>query len=162
VAGVHGVDPMLPPEATVARVLKEMEGAALVHLAAHGRLVADNPLFSDVLLADGPLLAYDVERLDRAPHTVVLAACDSARSVVCAGDELLGLGAVFLGGGTAQLVAPMLPVPDVETEEIMVTFHRLIAAGAGAADALVQTRAQVAEDVGAAAAASFVVLGAGV
>jgi CHAT domain-containing protein len=161
VADVHGVEAMLPPEATVARVLKEMEGAALVHLAAHGRLVADNPLFSDVLLADGPLLAYDVERLDRAPHTVVLAACDSARSVVCAGDELLGLGAVFLGGGTAQLVAPMLPVPDMETEEIMVTFHRLLAAGHGAAEALVRTRAEVAEEVGAAAAASFVVLGAG-
>ncbi|NYJ07968.1 CHAT domain-containing protein [Petropleomorpha daqingensis] len=162
VGDVHGVEPMLPPEATVARVLKEMEGAALVHLAAHGRLVADNPLFSDVLLADGPLLAYDVERLDRAPHTVVLAACDTARSVVCAGDELLGLGAVFLGGGTAQLVAPMLPVPDVETAEIMGTFHRMLAAGSGAADALVRTRAQVGEDVGAAAAASFVVLGAGV
>jgi CHAT domain-containing protein len=158
---VHGTDAMVPPEATVARVLKEMEGAALVHLAAHGRLVADNPLFSDVLLADGPLLAYDVERLDRAPHTVVLAACDSARSVVCAGDELLGLGAVFLGGGTAQLIAPMLAVPDAETEEIMLTFHRLLAAGHGAADALVRTRAQVGEDVGAAAAASFVCLGAG-
>jgi hypothetical protein len=56
----------------------------------------------------------------------------------------------------------MLPVPDMETEEIMVTFHRLLAAGSGAAEALVRTRAQVAEDVGAAAAASFVVLGAGI
>ncbi|WP_448623608.1 CHAT domain-containing protein [Geodermatophilus sp. URMC 64] len=162
VAAVHGAAALLPPEATVRRVLGAMEGASLVHLAAHGRLAADNPLFSDVLLADGPLLAYDVERLDRAPHTVVLAACDSARSVVCAGDELLGLGAVFLAGGTAQLVAPVLPVPDEETEAIMVAFHRLVADGVPAADALVRTREQLGgDDRAAAAAASLVCLGAG-
>src|SRR4051794_13908378 len=161
VAAVHGTDALVPPEATVQRVLKEMAGASLAHLAAHGRLAAHNPLLSDVLLADGPLLAYDVDRMGAAPHTVVLAACDSARSVVCAGDELLGLGAVFLGAGAAQLVAPVLPVPDAETGEIMLTFHRLLAAGVPAADALVRTRATVAQEVGAAAAASFVCLGAG-
>ncbi|MGY1603702.1 CHAT domain-containing protein [Geodermatophilus sp. SYSU D00815] len=161
VAALRGADPLLPPEATVQRVLKEMEGASLVHLAAHGRLAAHNPLLSDVLLADGPLLAYDVERLDRAPHTVVLAACDSARSVECGGGELLGLGAVFLGAGTAQLVAPVLPVPDEETGEVMRILHGHLAAGRPAAEALVRTRAAVADDVSAAAAASFVCLGSG-
>src|SRR4051794_2686837 len=68
---LHGVRPLLPPHATVERVLAGIEGAALVHLAAHGRLVAHNPLFSDLLLSDGPLVACDVERVQRPPHTVV-------------------------------------------------------------------------------------------
>ncbi len=161
VADVHGVRPLLPPDAGVDQVLAGMEGAALVHLAAHGRLAAHNPLFSDVLLADGPMLAYDVERLQRAPHTVVLAACESARSVVCAGDELLGLGSVFLAAGTCQLIAPVLPVRDAETVAVMVAFHRLLAAGRSAADALATVQAKLADDAVAAAAVSFVSLGAG-
>jgi len=147
--------------ARVRDVLAALDGARLAHVAAHGEFRVDNPLFSCLHLGDGPLTAYDLQRLRRPPSVLVLSSCESGLTGVGAGDELLGLGAVFLGGGSAQLVAPMLPVPDAETEEIMVTFHRLLAAGHGAAEALVRTRAQVAEDVGAAAAASFVVLGAG-
>jgi hypothetical protein len=33
--------------------------------AAHGRLSAENPLFSEIALADGPLIAYDLEQLPR-------------------------------------------------------------------------------------------------
>lgn len=162
IAGVHGIRPMLPPSATVEAVLGAIDGAALVHLAAHGRLAAHNPLFSDLLLSDGPLLAYDVERLHRAPHTVVLAACESGRSVVYAGDELLGLSTMFLAQGTRQLVAPILPVLDAETTPVMVAFHRLVAAGQPAADALATAQQQVSGDEAVeAAAASFVCLGVG-
>lgn len=162
IAAVHGVRPMLPPAATVEAVLGAMDGAALVHLAAHGRLAAHNPLFSDLLLADGPLVAYDLERLHRTPHTLVLAACESGRSVVCAGDELLGLSATFLAEGACQLVAPVLPVLDAETTPVMVAFHRQIATGRPAAEALATAQQQVSDDEAvAAAAASFVCLGAG-
>ena len=88
------------------RVLRALDGAALVHLAAHGRLAPHNPLFSELTLADGPLFAYDIEQLADAPHTVVLAACESGRSVVCAGDELLGLAAMFLARGRASSSRP--------------------------------------------------------
>ena len=163
VAAVHGVRPLLPPHTTVERVLAELEGAALVHLAAHGRLVAHNPLFSDLLLSDGPLVAYDVERVQRPPHTVVLAACDSARTVVCAGDELLGLSATFLAAGTSQLVATVLPVLDAEATPVMVALHELLAAGMAPAEALATAQLRVSgeDDAVRAAAACFVCMGAG-
>jgi tetratricopeptide (TPR) repeat protein len=163
VATVHGVRPLLPPETTVDRVLGEIEGAALVHLAAHSRLVAHNPLFSDLLLSDGPLVAYDLERVQRPPHTVVLAACDSARTVVCAGDELLGLSATLLAGGTSQLVATVLPVLDTEAAPVMVALHQLLAAGVAPAEALAtaQRRMSGEDDAVRAAAACFVCMGAG-
>ena len=68
-----------------------MAGAALAHLAAHGRVRSDNPQFGSLRFHDGPLMIYDLERLDRAPHTVIVAACDAGRPVVPVGDELLGL-----------------------------------------------------------------------
>ena len=161
VAAVHGVTPMLAADATADRVLRALDGAALVHLAAHGRLAPHNPLFSELTLADGPLFAYDIEQLADAPHTVVLAACESGRSVVCAGDELLGLGAMFLARGTSQLVASPLPVPDAETAPLMTAFHRRLAAGVPVAEALARPRSSCAGGTPDVAVAGFVCVGSG-
>jgi tetratricopeptide (TPR) repeat protein len=159
VASIHGTKPM--PDATATAVLDGLAHAHLAHLAAHGTLSAQNPLFSSLLMADGPLVGYDLERLPRLPDTVVLAACDSGRSVVLAGDELLGLGVTFLGRGTASLVASVVPVPDAETAPLMVALHRELAGGQSPAAALAAAqRAVPADDLAAvAASAGFVCLG---
>jgi len=165
VAAIHGATALVDDDATVDVVLAALAGADVAHLAAHGRLSADNPLFSDLLLADGPLVVYDVERLASVPHTVVLAACDSGRSVVRTGDELLGLSATFIGRGTAALVASVLPIPDAETAPLMVAFHRRLAGGAPPAVALAAAQLDLAggsaDPATLAAAAGFVCLGSG-
>jgi tetratricopeptide (TPR) repeat protein len=164
VAALYGVEPMLGAAATVERVLAALDGAAMVHLATHGRLAYHNPLFSHLQFANGPFFAYDVERLLRAPHTVVLAACESGRAVVWAGDELLGLGAVFLARGTNQLVASPLPVPDAETAPLMTALHRHLASGRPVAEALSAAQEEIRRDGDTrsqVAAASFVCIGSG-
>src|SRR5206468_3039136 len=90
-----------------------------------------------------PLFVHDLERVAPLPHTVVLAACDSGRNAVLAGDELLGLGGTFLAGGTAQLVASVVPVPDHETGTLMAALHREIIAGRVPAAALDGCRRRV-------------------
>ncbi|MCA1657179.1 MAG: CHAT domain-containing protein, partial [Actinobacteria bacterium] len=60
--------------AEVAPVLSVLDGAALAHVAAHGRFRADNPLFSCLELFDGPLTVYDLESLGSAPRVLVLSA----------------------------------------------------------------------------------------
>jgi CHAT domain-containing protein len=129
----------------------------------HGRLSADNPLFSSLQLADGPLMVYDLEQLPRVPPTVVLAACDSGRHVVYAGDELLGLAATFLAKGAQQLVASVMPVPDAATAPLMVALHERLAAGLAPANALAAAQQTVRRGGPAemAAAAGFVCVGAG-
>ena len=163
VAAIYRTTALVGAAATSAAVTAALDGAALVHLAAHGQVRVDNPLFSSLLLEDGPLTVYDLERLEQAPATVVLAACDSARSVIRAGDELLGLSVTFLSQGTRQLVGSVISVPDAETTPLMVAFHRLLAAGHPAATALARSQQQVgSEDTRAmAAAAGFVCIGAG-
>ncbi|HZM53552.1 MAG TPA: CHAT domain-containing protein, partial [Acidimicrobiales bacterium] len=150
-------------DATVAAVSAAMDGAALVHVAAHGRLRSDNPLFSSLLMVDGPLTVYDLERLGRPPHHVVLAACEAALPHVISIDEVLGLAAALLAQGTTSLIAPVISVVDQETVPLMLNYHAKIRAGRSAAEALaiVQTEAAAHGHAYWASAAAFVCMGAG-
>ncbi|MBO3752955.1 CHAT domain-containing protein [Streptosporangiaceae bacterium NEAU-GS5] len=164
VAAIHSAPALVEEAASARAVLAAMDGARLVHVAAHGRLHATNPLFSSLRLADGPLTVYDLEQVRHAPQLVILAACDSGRSVVQAGDELMGLSATFLALGTRTIIASVIPVPDAETATLMVAVHKLLAAGHSAAAALAQAQKQVLSEDNktptAAAAAGFVAMGA--
>jgi hypothetical protein len=161
VAAVHHVAALTGTAATAEAVTARLEGARLAHLAAHGHIHPNNPLFTSLTLADGPLTGYDVERLRQAPQLVVLAACDVGRSTVRPGDELLGLSAAFLALGTQHVIASVVPVPDAETAPLMIAFHRLLAAGVPAATALARAQAQLSHGHPAAiaAAAGFVSIG---
>jgi CHAT domain-containing protein len=95
--------------------------------------------------------------------TLVLAACDSGRPVVCAGDELLWFSASLLSLGAQQLVGSVVPIPDAETAPLMVAFHRQLAAGQHAAGALSTAQRELASEGSRAmaAAAGFICIGAG-
>jgi tetratricopeptide (TPR) repeat protein len=149
--------------ASVAAVRKGMGEASVAHLAAHGRFRDDNPLFSSLRFADGPLTLYDLQSLPGVPHLVLMAACDAGSSATRPGGELLGLAAGLLTLGTAALIAAHGPIHDGATAELMVGLHRLLRSGAvpAAALAAVQDRAADAEPRIQAAAASLVCLGAG-
>src|SRR5262249_26447156 len=100
--------------ATASAVAAALDGAGLAHIAAHGHFRSDQPLLSELRLADGPLTVYDLENLTEAPGTIVLASCDAGLSEVLPGDELMGLAACLLAQGTVSLIAPLLPVPDAD------------------------------------------------
>jgi CHAT domain-containing protein len=154
-AGLHpGATTLRGGEATAAAALKALDGAALAHLACHGRFRADSPLFSSLELADGPLNVYELQTLRRAPETVVLSACDLAVSGLQPGDELLGLAAALLSLGTRTIIASVVPVPDAAAKRLMVAFHRRLLDGDSPAAAL--ARAQQG-----AAVPGFVCLGSG-
>ncbi|HEV8172745.1 MAG TPA: CHAT domain-containing tetratricopeptide repeat protein [Actinoplanes sp.] len=162
VGAMHRTTPLVDGDATVGAVTRAMNGAGLAHIAAHGRVQPQNPLFSSLMLADGPLTVYDVERLERVPRMVILAACDSGRTVVRAGDELLGISATLLSRGARQVVASVVPVPDVETAPMMIAFHELLLDGLPAPPALAEVQKRFAgeDSAAAAAAAGFVCVGA--
>jgi len=164
IAGLYPDSTLLRGEAaTVAALTASLEGAAMLHLAAHSQLRSDNPLFSSLMLADGPFTVYEIERLARPPHHVVLAACETGRLQMVAGEEIIGIGAALLGGGTATFVAPLIPIPDMATVPLMRSYHEGLLMDRSPADALAQAQAQVdkADAAGRAAAAGFVCLGAG-
>lgn len=115
------------PAATAEAVRRASQGAALAHVAAHGEFREDNALFSHLRLADGPLVAYDLEELSPPPHTVVLSACDIGRTG--GGDGTLGMVGVLLGLGTATVIASVTPVRDDDARPFMTELHTGLRAG---------------------------------
>jgi hypothetical protein len=155
-----GAERLVASAATAAAVTAAIDGAHLAHIACHGHFRADNPLFSHLRLADGPLTVYDLEGLGTAPHRVVLSACESGLSGVAPGDELMGLAASLLALGTASLVASVVPVADEATRALMIDFHGRLGGGQGPAAALAGAQ-EAAGGRHLAAAAGFVCFGAG-
>jgi tetratricopeptide (TPR) repeat protein len=146
--------------ATVEASLEALDGAALAHVAAHGHFRQDSPLFSSLILADGPLLVHDLHRLKRPPHRVVLSACESGELAPVGAQELLGLSAALLSMGTAGVVSSLGEVDDAATVQVMVALHASLREGHGLGEALLAARQAAAGDqVLEATAASYTVLG---
>jgi len=101
-------------ESTVESTLQGLEGAGIAHIAAHGHVHPENPLFSHLELADGPLYGYDIARIEHPPEIVVLSACES------------GLARAFLDAGTRAVIAGVLPLPDAPVKKAMAEVHRLM------------------------------------
>jgi hypothetical protein len=148
--------------ATAGHVLAALDGCWLAHVAAHGTFRADNPLFSSLQLDDGQLTVYEIEGMNRAPHRLVLSACESGRAAPAGADELLGLASSLMPMGTAGIVAAVVPVSDRATVPVMRSLHRRVAGGAGFPDALRMARADAADrgdPLALATACSFVAVG---
>ena len=148
--------------ATAARVLSAIDGARLVHIAAHGTFRADSPLFSALQLDDGPLTVYDLERLRRGPRHLVLSSCDSGVVAPAGADEVLGLASSLIPLGTAGIVASVVPVNDLAVVPLMVALHRELRGGASLAEAVRDARrASESDAIALATGWSFICLGAG-
>ncbi len=133
-------------DATVPRVLAELDGAGLAHIAAHGTFRTDGPMFSALRMADGPLIVHDFERLGRSPYRIILSCCDTARFATVGADELLGLVTALLPLGTAGVVACSAPVNDAAVVPLMLALHEGLAAGLPLPEALRDARAAMPDD----------------
>jgi tetratricopeptide (TPR) repeat protein len=149
-------------DARTSEVLRAMDGAWLVHIAAHASFRSDNPMFSALHVDDGPLTVHDLGRLRRAPYRVVLSACESGLGAAAGSDELLGLASALVPLGTASLLASVVPVNDEATVPLMLTVHEQLRAGRTLAEALRVARLRAGDQpIARATAAAFVALGAG-
>jgi CHAT domain-containing protein len=116
---------LAPGRATSTALLAAADGASLLHVACHGVFRSDNPLFSNLRLADGPLAVHELEGLGRSPTTVVLSACDSGLTEPRPVNEWMGMATALLTLGTRSLVASLMPVPDAKpTLVLMESLHR--------------------------------------
>jgi tetratricopeptide (TPR) repeat protein len=133
-----GCKVLLAEAATVNETLRSLDGVPLGHLAAHGHHDRENVLFSRLDLADGPLMAYDIQQLAAAPRHVVLSSCDVGRTVVRPGEEILGFTAALLYVGTTTVISSVTRVADTAAVGTMTAYHRQLAARASPAEALAQ------------------------
>jgi hypothetical protein len=151
-----GAPVLLGADATAASVSELAGRVDVLHVAAHGRHSAENPLFSGLELVDGPWFGYDIDQLPAVPDVVLLSACEVGRSSVRWGEELIGMTAAWLHAGARCVVASPAAVNDDAAHDALVRVHEALAAGTDPASALAGTVSAVTTDT---APAPFVCFG---
>ncbi|HEX5087468.1 MAG TPA: CHAT domain-containing protein [Nocardioides sp.] len=137
---------LLGLEATAPAVSELAGRVDVLHVAAHGRHSAENPLFSGLELVGGPWFGYDIDQLPAVPDIVLLSACEVGRSTVRWGEELIGMTAAWLHAGARCVVASPAAVNDHAAHDALVRVHEALAGGADPASALAGTVAAVTPD----------------
>jgi len=139
--------PVLAGGDATAAAVSELAGRVdVLHVAAHGRHSAENPLFSGLELVDGPWFGYDIDQLPAVPDVVLLSACEVGRSSVRWGLELIGMTAAWLHAGARRVVASPAAVNDAAAHDVLVRVHEALAAGTDPATALAGTVSAVTTD----------------
>lgn len=131
----HG-QAIVESHATKSVLMTSAESSQILHLAAHGDFRADNPLFSGLALADGWLSTLDIFGLRLQASLATLSACQTGRSVIGGGDELLGLMRAFLAAGVPSLLLTLWTVEDRSTAKLMAAFYKSLKQGRSRAGAL--------------------------
>jgi tetratricopeptide (TPR) repeat protein len=134
-------------DASCAATAGRLAHAGVVHLAAHGTHEPDNPLFSSVRLADGPLFAHELDGTDLAGAVVVLSACEVGRSTSRVGGEPLGLTSVLLRHGASAVIAAVAPLRDDVAVRVMPALHTALRDGLRPGRALARAVADEPEPV---------------
>ncbi len=131
-------------DATVAAVTRLASDVDVLHIAAHGRHAAENPLFSGLELHDGPLFGYDLDQMTTVPRVVILSACEVGRSSVLWGEESLGMTRAWLHAGAQCVVAAPVVVADDAACELLADLHAGLTEGRTPAEALAEASARTA------------------
>jgi CHAT domain-containing protein/tetratricopeptide (TPR) repeat protein len=130
-------------DATEDRLKAEAAGGRILHLATHGIVNDASPMYSQIILArgkdstdDGILEAWEIMDMDLNADLVVLAACDTARGRVSAGEGMIGLSWAFFVAGCPSTLVSQWSVEAASTTDLMLEFHRNLRAGVAKPEAL--------------------------
>lgn len=138
-----GTHPLLGP-AAIREVFLDRAGACeIVHFAGHAVADLDSPASSKLLFSpanrrqgSGALMAREVGEMSFAfTRLLVLGACSTAGGSAT-GEGIDGLAHPFLAAGVPGVVASLWRVEDAPAAELLVAFHRELAAGRDAMRAL--------------------------
>jgi CHAT domain-containing protein len=151
---LYGVTPLMRHHATRQRLFEQAGSASIVHLAAHGRFNASEPLESFIAQASDPNQQQDGRLTVREVYNrlrlrlpladlVVLSACQTNVGEVGKGDEVVGLTRAFIFAGTPSVIATLWNVNDHATGLLMEQFYTFLRAGSSKVIALQQAQQAV-------------------
>lgn len=120
---------LLNEQATAQALLNEGKHYRIVAFLGHAVFNQQYPMASYLRMADRNLRASEILQSLRL-HTdlVILAACESGRSNVLRGDELMGLSRALLYAGTPSLLVTLWKVHEVPTRLLIEKFFEELSA----------------------------------
>jgi CHAT domain-containing protein len=132
VAGtVPAPDVLMGADATHEALRRLAPRSRFIHMATHGVFRADNPMFSAIMLGDGPLNLFDLYHLDLSAELVTLSGCSTGMNAVIGGDELVGLVRGLLYSGARSVMLTLWDAHDFSTTRFMTAFYTQLHSPAG-------------------------------
>ncbi|MFD0663577.1 CHAT domain-containing protein [Thermocatellispora tengchongensis] len=130
IAGFLAARPVLRGEVTRDALTGALRRTGIVHFAGHARFVADDPMSSGLVAADGVLTSREVAALGSVTaRLVALSGCETGVSRDHPGDDTVGLVRGFLYAGAATVLASLWRVPDHSTAHLITAFYRHLPTG---------------------------------
>ncbi len=108
----------------LASELRECDG--FVHIATHAARSSENPLFSKLLMSDGPFYPFDLFEGGVRAELVVLSGCQTAAPGIYYGNTF-SLAKAFYQGGARYVLASLWPVSDKISMFFMRSFYGSLA-----------------------------------
>jgi CHAT domain-containing protein len=111
-------------KANCAALLSELEkSAGFLHIAAHASRSSENPLFSRVLMSDGPFFPFDLFGTSVAVSLVTLSGCQTAAPGIYYGNSF-SLAKAFYQAGARWVLASLWPISDKVSMVFMQEFYK--------------------------------------
>ena len=108
----------------------------VLHLATHGLVEDQQPMYSKLVFApeadssyDGFLHAYEIYNMELPANLVVLSACNTGVGKLEKGEGIMSLSRAFFYAGVKSLLMSLWSVSDESTSELMVSFYEGLKAG---------------------------------
>lgn len=132
---------LVDTDATESAMRGLVSRASVLHVATHGFLENGNPMYSHLLLADGPaspsrdhlsdgrLEAWEVLDMDIRANVAVLSACRTAGGTGF-GEGVIGLSWSLFAAGASTAVVSHWEVDSASTTSLMIAFHQGLLKGA--------------------------------
>ncbi|MGE3275910.1 MAG: CHAT domain-containing protein [Vicinamibacterales bacterium] len=123
-------------DATETALAEGVGRASVLHIATHGVVDDQHPMYSHVMLApglasapgdtggDGRLEAWEVMDLPLEADLVVLSACETARGRSTDGEGVVGLSWSLFAAGASTAVVSQWEVDSASTTQLMIGFHQ--------------------------------------
>lgn len=149
--GGPGTEVLTGPLASERRLREaRLDRFRVLHFATHGLLDPRHPARSGLLLAgeggtNDLLTAREIYRLNLKSDLVVLAACQTARGRILAGEGVQSLARAFFHAGADAVVATLWDVNDRRAERLMTGFYARLARGDSRSAALARAKRDLLE-----------------
>lgn len=137
-------DLLLGKEATERKLRASGKDYSIIHLASHGLLNEQAPLYSKLVFSpfdtdsinDGYLNTQELYAMKIPAEMVVLSACNSGLGDVVSGEGIISLANGFFYAGSKSLVMSLWTANDQSTATIIDSFYDELSQGKQKSDAL--------------------------
>lgn len=131
--------------ATEAAFRQQASNYKVLHLATHGIINMERPLYSKLIFSrgndsltqdDGLLHTYELLNMQLNAELTTLSACNTGTGELIQGEGMISLARGFAYAGCPNLVMSLWPVSDLATASLMTTFYEGLATNMNKDEAL--------------------------